>query len=147
MSTPQVLNNVWATSRRYLLALARLWAERRIPCSFEGGKEAISFSKPKEYMGSLRPGDGAGTTLEHLLGKRLLRDLPLQEGGSLPQQFKPTSTPASHIRLGLQKEEDLALGLRAPKLTADKLHLLKRLSEPSGETSEPPDRLSPGVAG
>lgn len=74
-------------------------------------------------------------------------DLPLQEGGSLPQQFKPTSTPASHIRLGLQKEEDLGLGLRAPRLTADNLHLLRRLIELSGETSEPADRLGFGVPG
>lgn len=105
-------------------------------------------------MGSLRSQrDGAGTTPDLRLGERLLRellqtsDLLLQEGGSLPQQFKPTSTPASHIRLGLQKEEDLGLGLRAPKLTADKLRLLGRLSEPSGETSEPPDRLGLGVPG
>lgn len=74
-------------------------------------------------------------------------DLPLQEGRSLPQQFKPTSTPASHIRLGLQKEEDLGLGVRTPRLIADKMHLLGRLIEPSGETWEPSERLGLGDPG
>lgn len=45
---------------------------------------------------------------------------------------KPPPTSASHIRLGLQKEEDLGVGVGAPKLPADKLHLLGVLLSPQG---------------
>lgn len=40
------------------------------------GGSHTSFSKLKEYVGSSVPRDGAGTTPDHQLGERLLRELP-----------------------------------------------------------------------
>lgn len=50
--------------------------------------------------------------------------LPPARRVSSPSSSKPPPTPASHIRLGLQKEEDLGLGVGAPRLPADRLQLL-----------------------
>ena len=72
---------------------------------------------------------------------------PCREVGLPPQQFKaPTTDSASHIRPGWQKEEDLGMGVGAPKLPADKLHLpgvlLSPRERPSGSAGRRDLRVS-----
>lgn len=129
------------------LALAVPLGRWRIPHSFEEEEEIVPLPpKQQQREDSLPAQRGAGTALGHPGGKGLPRQLPARglesvtgrKVGLRLSSSKPPPTPASHIRLGLQKEEDLGVGVGALRLPADKLRFPGVLWSPEGD---PRDQL------